>query len=391
MDERDYFYRDAWVEIDLDCIAANVSAVKKRLPEGTELIAVVKANGYGHGDVQAAQTALRSGASMLAVAFLDEALSLRKKGIRAPILVLGVCRPEDVNVAAREEIILTVAEKAWLEKAAGVLQEDEHLKFHVKLDTGMGRLGIRDGEELAALEAFARQDHRLLIEGVFTHFATADEKDSDYFHQQADKFNQLLTCMAQPPAFIHCSNSAAALRYPDTMFNAVRLGIAMYGLSPSLEIKPDLPVELKEAYSLHARLTQVKKVKKGDKISYGSVYEAESDQWIGTIPIGYADGWIRRLQGQEVLINGQRAPIVGRICMDQCMVRLPQEVPAGSLVTLIGSQGNETVSVDEIACRLETINYEITCQISPRVPRVYKQSGRTIGVNNPVLQANKLS
>lgn len=385
MNEQAFFYRDTWVEVNLDCIAANVSAVRERLPKDVAIIGVVKANAYGHGDDQVAQTALEAGASMLAVAFMDEALSLRGKGITAPILVLGASRPEDVNIAAAENLTLTAFESEWIERAKQYLASNASLSLHVKVDTGMGRIGVRSIEELSKIEKMFESDSRLLFDGIFTHFATADELEDSYFQKQFIRFEEMVASLHTRPAYIHSSNSAAALRYGKANFNAIRLGIVMYGLSPSPEIKPELPIQLKEAFSLHSKITQVKKVKKGEKISYGGTYETAEEEWIGTIPIGYADGWIRKLQGQEVLVHGTRSPIVGRICMDQCMVKLPNQVPEGTVVTLIGEQQGSTIPIDEIASKLETINYEIPCLIASRVPRVYKRNGKIINMKNPLL------
>jgi alanine racemase len=381
----EYFYRDTWAEVDLDCIADNITSIKKLLPQNVEMIAVVKANAYGHGDVQVAEAALQAGASQLAVAFLDEAIALRKKGITAPILVLGASRAKDVPIAASNKIALTVFQLEWLEEAKNVLKENEKLAVHVKLDTGMGRIGIRNKEELKEVDRFLQSDKRFYFEGVFTHFATADAEDKIYFQKQFDIFQDMLSILSKKPKFVHCSNSAATLRYPHTYFNAVRVGIAMYGLTPSPEMEPEIPFPLKEAFTLHSRLINVKKLSKGEKISYGATYETSDDEWIGTIPIGYADGWIRRLQGQEVLVGGQRAPIVGRICMDQCMVKLPSQFPVGTPVTLIGKEGDQFISINEIAKKLETINYEIPCIIANRVPRLYKKGSELVNLKNYLL------
>lgn len=385
MEEQGFFYRDTWAEVDLDRIKANVKVIRDHLPEAVEFIAVVKANAYGHGDSQTAEAALEAGASMLAVAFMDEALALRKKGIRAPILVLGASRAEDVNVAAEEGIILTVFQEEWLARAGDVLNKDASISLHIKIDTGMGRIGIRSADELKSIEKLIKEDSRLELHGIYTHFATADELDDTYFKQQLSTFKGMLGFLDMQPPVVHSSNSAAALMHSDAQFNAVRVGIAMYGLTPSLEIEPELPVQLKEAFSLHTRLVHVKKLGKGEKVSYGATYEATEDIWVGTLPIGYADGWIRRLQGQEVLVDGKRSPIIGRICMDQCMVKLPYEVQVGEIATLIGEQGGETISINEIATKLETINYEIPCIISSRVPRLYKQDGKVVELNNSLL------
>lgn len=385
MTEQGFFYRDTWAEVDLDCISENVASVKKLLPPEVAIIAVVKANAYGHGDVQVAEAALDAGAVYLAVAFMDEAIALRNKGVKAPILVLGATRPEDVQVAINHDITITVFQEEWLQAAQGHLIADRELSIHIKLDTGMGRIGIRSKEELAAIEKMISEDPRLVLEGVFTHFATADELDQSYFQKQLVFFEEMLAVLKERPRYIHSSNSAAALRFPKAYFNGVRLGIAMYGLTPSLEMEQEIPFPLKEAFSLHSRLVHVKKLNKGEKVSYGATYEVEKEQWIGTIPIGYADGWIRRLQGQEVLVEGERVPIVGRICMDQCMVRLPRHVPVGTTVTLIGSQLEGAISVNEIAKSLDTINYEVPCMISARVPRLYRKGGQIVELKNYLL------
>lgn len=379
------FYRDTWVEVNLDCISGNVAVVKKHLPKDINIIAVVKANAYGHGDVQVAKTALEAGAVYLAVAFLDEGIALRNKGITAPILVLGAARPEDAEIAARKHITLTVFQKEWLEKAGQHLSDEARLLLHIKVDSGMGRIGVRSSEELTAIEHIISEDERFVFEGIFTHFATADELDTTYFRQQLAFFEKMLAALSVRPKYIHSSNSAAAIRFKEAYFNTVRLGIAMYGLTPSLEMENEIPFQLQEAFSLKTRLVNVKKLHKGDKVSYGATYESEGEEWIGTLPIGYADGWIRKLSGQEVLVEGFRAPIVGRVCMDQCMIRLPEYFPVGTEVTLIGGQGNQMISVNEIAAKLETINYEVPCIITGRVPRVYKQHGEIVEVKNNLI------
>lgn len=385
MTEQGFFYRDTWAEVDLDCIVSNVASVKNLLPKEVNIIAVVKANAYGHGDLQVSEIALNAGATYLAVAFMDEAIALRNKGITAPILVLGATRPEDVRVAVHYHITITVFQEEWLRVAQAYLPTGKKLAIHIKLDTGMGRIGIRKKQELIAVEQMISEDNRMIFEGIFTHFATADELDETYLLQQIELFQEMLSILKQRPKYIHSSNSAAALRFPKTYFNAVRIGIAMYGLTPSLEMEQELPFPLKEAFSLRSRLVHVKKLAKGDKVSYGATYESNGDEWIGTIPIGYADGWIRGLQGQEVLVAGIRVPIVGRICMDQCMVRLPYDVPVGTTVTLIGRELDQFISVNEIAGTLETINYEVPCIISTRVPRLYKKGGQIVDLKNYLL------
>ncbi|KAA9017101.1 alanine racemase [Niallia endozanthoxylica] len=376
------FYRDTWAEINLDNIYYNVESLKKILPEKVVLFAVVKANAYGHGDIQAARTAISAGASYAAVALLDEAIALRKKGFTEPVLVLGTSRPENAALAAEYDITLTVFQKEWIDKAKECLKESKPVKLHMKVDSGMGRIGVKTKEELKDVESAIRENSCFYLEGVFTHFATADESDKTYFNQQLASFNELLESFEQRPELVHASNSAASFRYPESYFNGVRLGISMYGLSPSREIETELPYPLKEAFSLRTRLVHVKEIKSGEKVGYGATYEAKAPEWIGTLPIGYADGWIRKLRGKEVLVDGKRVQIAGRICMDQTMIKLPNHLPLGTEVTLIGRQGNEFISVNEIADELETINYEITCMMSNRIPRVYIQGGQIVEVVN---------
>ncbi|MFC4322043.1 alanine racemase [Litchfieldia salsa] len=379
------FYRDTWVEVDLDCIEENVKSMISHLSKEQIVIAVVKANGYGHGDVQVARTALNAGASYLAVAFLDEALSLRRHGIQAPIIVLGASRSEDVNVAAENNVTLTVFNLEWIIQAKERLDKDKTVSFHLKLDTGMGRLGIKDEGEMLEVIKVIDESPMFHLEGIFTHFATADELDLSYFHAQFERFNQFLSLLPYQPKLIHTGNSATGLRFPEKTFNAVRLGIAMYGLTPSTEMKGLLPYELKEAFSLHSKLVHVKKLTEGEKVSYGATYTANEEEWVGTVPIGYADGWIRKHQGAEVLVEGNRCEIIGRVCMDQFVVRLPHQLPVGSRVTLIGTQGNQTIGIDEVAKRLETINYEIPCTINFRVPRIFLEKQSIIEVRNTIL------
>jgi alanine racemase len=386
MEEQSLFYRDTWAEVDLDCIHANVTSIKKHLPQEVKMIAVVKANAYGHGDVHVAETALEAGAAYLAVAFMDEAISLRNKGITAPILVLGAARPEDIQVAAKFDITLTVFQKEWLTEALKYVKIEDKISFHIKVDTGMGRIGVRSETELTAVEQIISENDQFNLEGIFTHFATADELEETYMYHQLALFESMINALKVQPKYVHSSNSAAALRYPKTYFNAVRIGIAMYGLTPSLEMEKEIPFQLREAFSLHSRLVHVKKLPKGEKVSYGATYETGQGEWIGTIPIGYADGWIRKLQGQEVLVRGSRSPIVGRICMDQCMIRLPENVPVGTTVTLIGGQEDQFISVNEIAKKLDTINYEIPCIIANRVPRLYKKGGKIVDYKNYLLE-----
>ncbi|WP_404451204.1 alanine racemase [Virgibacillus necropolis] len=372
----DIFYRATWAEINLDAVATNIKEMKQKLSPSSNIFAVVKANGYGHGAVEVAKTALNAGASALAVALLEEALELRQGGIKSAILVLGWVSPQDAKIAAENDITLTFFQEEWLTELQSQLFSKE-LKLHMKWDSGMGRIGVRTEEELKSIISAVKATENVRLKGVYTHFATADEADLTYFNEQQTRFKQLLYELKKlwdDPIDIHIGNSAASIRFPAEMYHYIRFGIAMYGLYPSNDVRNMKSIDLAPAFSLYSRLIHVKKVPENESISYGRTYVTDESEWIGTIPIGYADGWIRKLQGMEVLIEGKRLPIVGRICMDQTMIHLDKEYPIGTKVTLIGKSGNDEIEMDEIANYLDTINYEIPCMISERVPRVYKKN-----------------
>ncbi|GAA4074992.1 alanine racemase [Amphibacillus indicireducens] len=366
-------YRPAKIEIDLSAIKLNIKNLKATLAKGTEVIAVVKANGYGHGDVQVAKAALEAGATQLAVALLEEALKLRQAGITAPILVMGWVDPIFADVAIEHEITLTVFQSSWLEQYYANFDRQKKLAIHIKLDSGMGRIGLRTEAELK--DFLTKIDHRQLnVQGVFTHFSTADEPDTDYYQQQLNRFESMLKIVRtviKTELFVHIGNSAAALRQASGLFDAVRFGIGMYGLYPSAYIEENRPFKLKPALSLKTQLSHVKKVEAGEVISYGATYQTNQAEWIGTIPVGYGDGVQRKWQGLDVLIDGKRMPIVGRVCMDQCMVRLDRAYPIGTEVTFIGQDGDESIQLEEISAHLETINYEVACLLTDRLPRAY--------------------
>ncbi|WEG12530.1 alanine racemase [Pullulanibacillus sp. KACC 23026] len=378
------YYRDSWAEINLDAIYQNVNHIKQHLPSQTLVMAIVKANGYGHGAVEVAETALEAGATWLGVALLDEALVLRKQGIKAPILVLGWTRPEDIHIASDYSISLTVFQNEWLLEARRLYQGENPVFLHIKCDTGMGRIGVRTKEELADVVKIIQEEPRFILEGAFTHFATADEPDPAFFHEQERSFKDFVDYFNElgvQPNVIHAANSAAALKKEGNLYNMVRYGIAMYGLSPSPAMKEQLPFKLEESFSLYSKLVHVKRIAEGETVGYGATYKAKKETWIGTLPIGYADGWLRRLSGSDVLIDGKRVPIIGRICMDQLMLELDRPYPIGTTVTLIGKD----IPIDEIADRLETINYEVPCMINERIPRIYLKNGKKVKEKNPIL------
>ena len=370
----DGIFRDTWVEIDLNAIEYNIKRMRETLPQDTNIIAVIKADAYGHGSVPVARTALQSGAKMLAVALLEEALVLREAGIDAPILVFGWVAPEATPIAAEAAITLTFYQKEWLQEV-NKLTFNKKLNLHMKWDTGMGRVGIRTENELKQVVDELNCNPSIYLTGVYTHFASADDTDLSYFNEQRARFEKLLTEFKRlwpHPIDVHIGNSAASLRLPKEMYDYIRFGISMYGLYPSKAVKQEENIALRPAFSMHSKLIHVKRVAAGESISYGGTYQTTTDEWIGTIPIGYGDGWLRKLQGFSVLIDGKPQQIVGRICMDQTMIRLDKDYPIGTKVTLIGKQDHAVIEMDDIADYLDTINYEIPCTINKRVPRIYK-------------------
>ena len=365
-------HRPAYVEVDLTKLQKNLQNEISRVPKGTQVFAVVKANAYGHGLVRVAKAEIEYGASGLCVATLDEALEIRNSGVDAPILVLGIVPVEYAKVAAQANISLTVGDLDWLKVAVQI--RTVNLKVHLGVDTGMGRIGFQDRASLVEACNFLNNHKNAFIpEGLFTHFATADSSDENYFEKQVNNFKEITRDLPTDFTYVHCANSATALWHKDLAINMVRYGIALYGLNPSQNDITKLPYQLEPALSLYSELVFVKKVKAGDSIGYGATYTAKEDEWIGTIPIGYADGWLRRMQGSDVLINGQRCQNVGRICMDQFMVRLPEKLPVGTKVTILGKDGDEEITATDAAKYSGTINYEILCSLSERLPRVYKK------------------
>ncbi len=363
------YYRPTKAVINLGAIKHNLTSFQKK-NEQAEVIAVVKADAYGHGVVAVAQAVIENGVRMLAVATPDEALYLRDQGVNVDILVLGATPASFIPVAQQRNITVSAISLEWLAMAASHLaQELNALKIHLKVDTGMRRIGVQVDEVDEAIAFIA--DHSFSLKGVFSHFATADEPDSPLFTKQVRALNSVLEKLEDATIMFHVSNSAAAIMHPELSCDAVRVGISLYGIAPSPYVKRAMDVDLQPALSLETEIIHVKKVNAGETLSYGGTYQTAQDEWIATLPIGYADGMLRGLQGQEVLVKGQRAPIVGRICMDQCMIRLPEQMAVGEKVQLIGRQGDQQIFIDEWARKLNTIPYEIPCILTKRVPRLY--------------------
>ncbi|MDF7639483.1 alanine racemase [Lactobacillus sp. ESL0791] len=368
-------HRPAVVRVDLSAIRENVAEEVKRLKPKQKLFAVVKANAYGHGAIPVAKTALKAGADGFCVALLDEALELRQAGIVKPILVLGVTPAEDAPLAAVHDVSLAVPNLAWLKQAEQFLQEEQlQLKIHLAIDSGMGRIGFSEDDEFVAANKFLTANKSFFIEGMFTHFASADSSDERYFQKQVARFNHMKELLTIKPKWIHVDNTAASVFDKNVPSDIVRFGIGIYGLNPSSNpASPDLhaALKLRPALSLVSELTHVKIIHQGDGVGYGSTYVADGDQVIGTVPVGYADGWLRKFQGFKVKVGDSYCPIVGRVCMDQFMVRLPQTMPVGTKVVLISNDPAEPNNIKAAADYLDTIHYEVACMLNDRLPRVY--------------------
>ncbi|MGB9867907.1 MAG: alanine racemase [Bacillota bacterium] len=360
------------MEVDLAAIRHNVRVIRRRLGPGVRFMAVVKANGYGHGAVEVARTALEVGASYLGVATVDEAVELRKAGLDAPILVLGPVLPEGAEAAVKWDVTATVFSDGQVDALAReCLRQRKKGKVHVKVDTGMGRIGLRHPQEVISLCSRVLSGP-LELEGVYTHFACAEEETKHKASWQLKAFQEVLAIMEQAGIKVgirHAANSAAALEFPESHLDMVRVGIAMYGYHPRPGTRG---LDLRPALTWKARVVQVKRLPHGTPIGYGWSYTTRGEEIIATVCVGYADGYRRGLSDKGwVLVRGKKAPVVGRVCMDQLMVRLDQEVEPGEEVVLLGCQSNECISADNIGDWLDTISYEVLTSIGERVPRVY--------------------
>ncbi|GGO04557.1 alanine racemase [Saccharibacillus kuerlensis] len=412
-------YRDTRAEIDTGAIERNLSKIRRRFPASVRLMAVVKANGYGHGALESARAAEAAGADMLGTALLEEAVRLREDGITLPILVLMPVPPQYAELAAALDIRLTVTEAEWFErreefrlqrkpsdmsglddvnaandtvaaKRTGHLNnangsqtaadDGPPLRVHIKLDTGLGRIGLRNQEEWNRLLPWLKRSD-IVTEGIFTHFATAGWADTSFVRLQYERFLTMTEWAHSSgiyPTLVHCCGSASALRFPDMALDMIRIGAAAYGFYPAA-LAPQW--ELEPALTLRSALIQAKKVGAGDTIGYDRAYKARGEEWIGTVPIGYADGWSQIMQHGEVLVGGRRTPIVGRIGMDQLTIRLPGPCRAGDPVILIGSQGGEHIFCAEAASRAGIVPQEITASLTERVPRSLRKDQKNEGLS----------
>ena len=381
--------RPTRAEINLDNLKHNLKEIRRVADSQAAICAVVKADGYGHGALEVAQTALDCGVSYLAVAFLDEALQLRKEGIKAPILILGFTPEEQFDKIVEHDITQTVYKVSSAQKLSlEAKKQGKKAKIHIKLDTGMSRIGFQ--AEPSSIDEIKKifSMENLEVEGMFTHFSKADEKDKTFTEEQFKKYMAVAETLEKDGFKIpikHVANSAAIMELPHTHLDMVRPGIILYGLYPSDEVDKSR-IDLKPVMSLKTRVSHVKILGAGRAISYGGTFITKRQSIIATLPVGYADGYSRLLSSRaSVMIKGQRAPVVGRVCMDQCMVDVTDiqgAVEPGEDVLLFGGSGDPTVSTDEIARIIGTINYEVVCGVSRRVPRVYIRDGKIVKVKN---------
>lgn len=383
----DISIRPVWAEIDLDCIKDNIREIRKSMKE-KEIIAVVKADAYGHGAIDIAPVLLENGADKLAVAVITEALELRNSGIEAPIIILGYTPITFAKELIKENIEQTVYDLGYAKELSKIGKENyTDINIHIAVDTGMGRIGFLPNEDgIKAVEAISKLDN-IKIKGIFTHFSSADEKDKEYTNYQIKKFNDFVKVLEGKNINLGCkhlSNSAAILDIEEAHFDAVRPGIILYGYYPSNEVDKK-KIKLKPALTLKSQIVHVKELSTGEYISYGRKYRTQRKSIIATLPIGYADGYTRALYGKaQVIVKGKLVPVVGRICMDQCMIDVTDVGPVkvGDEVILLGAEDGVKFDADDIAKLIDTISYEVVCMIGKRVPRVYREEGKITKTRN---------
>lgn len=381
-------YKRGYVEVDLDAIADNMRNMKHNISENTKMIGVIKTDGYGHGSIPIAHCLEELDFMFgFAVATVEEAHALRKAGVKKPLLILGYAFPYSYTMLAEEDIRPTVFRYDTipeLQKAAAVTGKP--VKVHIKVDTGMSRIGITPDEEGLKFVAFLMQQTGIEIEGIFTHFAKADSADKTDARQQLARFVDFLTLVEErlhlQIPIRHCSNSAGILELPEANMDAVRAGITLYGLYPSKEVSRDA-VMLRPALSFYSHIVYVKTIHKGQSVSYGGTFTAAKDMRVATVPVGYGDGYPRSLSGRGyVLVHGKKAPILGRVCMDQFMVDVSGilEAEENDRVTLIGYDGKEHISAELLGDLSGRFNYELVCDLGKRIPRVYLKGGIPVEV-----------
>lgn len=374
--------RPVWMEVNLDNLAYNIRQIKNNIKAPALIMGIVKADAYGHGAVEVSRVLLEEGVQRLGVAVLDEAVALRQEGIDVPILVLGYTPPQLFHKVLEYRVTPTLYNyEDALRLSELAFKNGSSVKVHLKLDTGMGRIGMIPGQDSMDMVSNIYKLPGIIIEGIFTHFSVADEKDKTYTWEQFKKFTEFVNALKERGIDIplrHAGNSAASIDLPETHLDMVRPGVILYGLYPSDEVEKER-LSLKPLATLKTVVSHVKTVPSGTSVGYGRKYISAGERVIATLPIGYADGYTRLLSGKaSVLVHGTRAPLAGNICMDQCMADVTgiEGVKVGDEVVLMGQQGEETITAEELASLLGTINYEIMCMIGKRVPRVYIRDGK---------------
>lgn len=381
-------YDRVWAEVDLDAITHNINSIKNRMGDKAKIVAVIKTDGYGHGATQIARI-LETDERIwgYAVATAEEAHALRENGIHKPVLILGFTFPYSYERLIQEEVRQTV----FMEDVARMLSQkaletDKVCKVHIKVDTGMSRIGISPDDAGLAFIKNVQQLKGIEIEGIFTHFATADEADHSKTNRQFQIFkdftDRVENELGMHIPMKHCANSAGIVEFPQMHMDAVRAGIILYGLWPSKEVEKDHIIDLSPALSLKTKVVYVKTVPPKTEISYGGTFTTFRDTRVATLCIGYGDGYPRSLSNiGHVLIKGQKAPILGRVCMDQLMVDVTDikgEICVGDTATLIGRDGDEEITMEELGDLSGRFNYELACDLGKRVPRIYKSDGTLI-------------
>ncbi|WP_440526628.1 alanine racemase [Simiaoa sp.] len=383
-------YQRVWAEVDLDAIWENMVHMKENIAENTKILAVIKTDGYGHGGVPIAKMLEQLDFMFgYAAATYEEAHVLREAGVKKPILILGYTFPYCYEELIREEIRPAVYRRDTVEElAAAAAKVGKKAKVHIKVDTGMGRIGITPDEEGLEFVRFLIEHPELEVEGIFTHFAKSDEADKTSANHQLELFQNFIdkiqTELGITIPVKHCSNSAAILEMPQANMDMVRAGITTYGLYPSEEVSKDI-VPLRAAMSLYSHIVYCKTIHAGQSVSYGGLFTAQKDTRVATIPVGYGDGYPRSLSGRGyVLIHGKKAPILGRVCMDQFMVDISEipEAMDGDKVTLLGMDGTERITAEELGELSGRFNYEFVCDLGKRIPRVYIQHGEITEVRD---------
>ncbi len=380
-----------WAEVDLDAIAHNMREIRKITNKNAQIMAVVKADAYGHGFMEVSKTLLENGADRLAVAVLQEGKQLRSRGVSVPILILGASMENDIEDIINFDITPNVFSYDFAKAISYMAEKKEKVtKIHIKLDTGMSRIGYvvsdNNDEIIDEIVKISKLPY-IEIEGIFSHFSTSDEYDDSYTRLQFKRFMSVTNALKERGVDIpikHICNSAGIMMYPEMHLDMVRPAVILYGMYPSDEVDKTR-LDLIPAMSLKSKITYVKEVESGRGVSYGKEYITDKTTKIATVPIGYADGYLRKAAKHgKMIVNGVKVPIIGRICMDQCMIDVSDvhNIERGDEAIIFGREG---ITIDDLASWLETINYEVSCVIGKRIPRIYTKDGRAVKVLNYLL------